>query len=200
MAKNFHSNGQANAVKKAAKLQKQLKGKTLTPEEKETIPPEVLDKANAKPQRGRKRTEQPKHETEDQQSTPRTASIEMPKAEIPKAKRIMSLRHDFSHEELASMSEQLVNCVEREKILTLEAKSSAASYRRQIKDAQGERDRLSTYIKDKYQMISVECTVEFDFKAGYKHIIDPRTKSVLTTEPITPEERQLRFPDEVSNG
>lgn len=194
MAKNFHSKKQQKAVKNAGKLQKQLSEGKLTDEEKDTIPPEAVKDEKAR-KRGMSKitvaaTGELQQEVPEEMPPPPPAPIEP-----PKRTKIMSLKHEFTHEELESMGDQLVNCIEREKVLKLEANSSAAGFRKQIKDVQAERDRLSGNIKTKHQIISVECPVEFDFTAGVKHIIDPRDNSTIVTEKITPEERQLRFPE-----
>ncbi len=116
-----------------------------------------------------------------------------------KGKRLtLSLRCEFTSEELDSKGQALSATMLRYDEVEEEKKAATATYREQLSDLRGEMRRLSKQIKTKGEDRPVECLAKFHSpNVGEKTIVRLDTGEVVRIEPMTDDERQENLFEEV---
>ncbi len=109
-----------------------------------------------------------------------------------KGKRLtLSLRCEFTSEELQEKGEELSAIVLRYEEVDEERKTVSQTYREQLSDLRSDRKRLSSLIRKKGEDRPVECIAKFhDPHVGEKTIVRLDTGEIVRIEPMTDEERQ----------
>ncbi len=108
------------------------------------------------------------------------------------------IEHEFplSEEELLQVAQQVADADLMEDQLEEEKKVVMAGWNAKVKDAKANKKRFIRLLRDKSEVRSVECSYDYDYKAGTVHFTDISTGEEIFSREMTNDERQMPLFDE----
>jgi len=107
---------------------------------------------------------------------------------------IQLVRHAYTDDERLEMSEDMAEIVAKITDLEEEKSSISSDFNSKIKDRKGKLNDLSRKVREGYEMVELECRVEWDMDAGIRRVYHPGTGRLLDERRMTEEELQNTLP------
>lgn len=106
----------------------------------------------------------------------------------------IELKYDFSTRELADISNELAERLQRKKALDDELTTLKASYKSKFQALDEEITKFSNNISQKHEMRSTPVYLLRNYSAGVRQYLSVIDKSdILKEEPLTKEDKQLKM-------
>lgn len=115
-------------------------------------------------------------------------------------KMVKKLKYTFDAEELQQMGQQLGQQTEELRATEDQKSETMADFNAIIKHLKATTLALSTKLNQGYEWRDVECVVEYDHAIGRKIIRHPDTGEAIEELPLSQDEMQVNFTNEVPDG
>lgn len=108
----------------------------------------------------------------------------------------ISMKHEYSDPELAQLSRDIANALNRRSSLETEFDSVKQDYRAQITAQDALVSSLSARVSSGFEMQPVKCILFDERPAGYRLVVRLDTGHVYRRRKLDPEERQMKITDQ----